>query len=64
MQWSVFRVLGVLAGAAIVWSLLNQFAGSLFLLCAAVAAWRLWRADRAMPAYAAPSRRSGKPTAR
>ncbi|MBN8904532.1 MAG: hypothetical protein BGO51_10170 [Rhodospirillales bacterium 69-11] len=54
MQWSVFRVLGVLAGAAIVWSLLNQFAGSLFLLCAAVAAWRLWRADRAMPGQRRP----------
>ncbi len=37
MQWSLFRILGVLAGAWIVWSLLNQFAGILFLICAAVA---------------------------
>jgi SpoVK/Ycf46/Vps4 family AAA+-type ATPase len=55
MQWSLFRVLGVLAGAAIVWSLLNQFAGPLFLLCAAVAAWRLWRADRAMSGHRRPT---------
>ena len=48
MQWSLFRVLGVLAGAWIVWSLLNQFAGILFLLCAAVAGWRLWLAAAAM----------------
>ena len=49
MQWSLFRILGVLMGAWVVWSLLNDFAGPLFLLCAAVAAWRLWRADQAMP---------------
>ena len=55
MQWSLFRVPGVLAGAAIVWSLLNQFAGPLFLLCAAVAAWRLWRADQAMSGQRRPT---------
>ncbi len=42
MPWSIWRILGILAGAWIVWSLLNQFAGVLFLLCAAVAGWRLW----------------------
>ena len=64
MQWSLFRVVGVLAGAAIVWSLLNQFAGPLFLLCAAVAAWRLWRADQAMSGQRRPTmphRQAGRP---
>ena len=42
MPWSIWRILGILAGAWIVWSLLNQFAGVLFLLCAVVAGWRLW----------------------
>lgn len=67
MQWSLFRILGVLAGAWIVWSLLNQFAGPLFLLCAAVAAWRLWRADQALPDQrrsAMPPRPAGRPRQR
>ena len=55
MQWSLFRVLGVLAGAWIVWSLLNQFAGILFLLCAAVGGWRLWQAAAAMPGQHRPA---------
>ena len=42
MQWSLFRILVILIGAWVVWSLLNQFAGVLFLICAAVAGWRLW----------------------
>ena len=54
MQWSLWRVLGVLAGAWIVWSLLNQFAGILFLLCAAVAGWRLWLASSGMPGQRRP----------
>ena len=49
MQWSLWRILGVLAGAAVIWALLNQFGGILFLLCAAVAGWRLWLAMRNMP---------------
>lgn len=49
MQWSLLRILGVLAGAWIIWSLLNQFAGILFLLCAAVAGWRLWLTSSGVP---------------
>ena len=54
MQWSLFRILGVLMGTWVVWSLLNDFAGPLFLLCAAVAVWRLWRANRALPGQRRP----------
>ena len=54
MQWSLFRILGVLMGVWVVWSLLNNFAGPLFVLCTAVAAWRLWRADQAMPGWRRP----------
>ena len=49
MQWSLWRILGVLAGAAVIWALLNQFAGILFLLCAGVAGWRLWLVVPKMP---------------
>ena len=54
MRWSLFRILGVVVGAGIVWSLLNQFAGILFLICTAVAGWRLW-----LTASGAPGQRPG-----
>ena len=54
MRWSLFRVLGVVVGAVIVWSLLNQFAGILFFICTAVAGWRLW-----LTASGAPGHRPG-----
>ena len=54
MQWSLFRILVVLIGAWVVWSLLNQLAGILFLICAAVAGWRLW-----LTASGVPGQRSG-----
>ena len=49
MQWSLFRILGVLIGAWVVWSLLNRFAGVLFLICTAVAGWRLWLTTSGVP---------------
>ena len=49
MRWSSWRIGGVLVGAWITWSLLSQFAGILFLLCAAAAGWRLWLAMPKMP---------------
>ncbi len=49
MQWSLFRILVILIGAWVVWSLLNQFAGVLFLICAAVAGWRLWLNTSGVP---------------
>ncbi len=52
MQWSLFRVLGVLVAAYIAWALLTDFAGTLFLACASVAGWRLWRT--AMPGQCGP----------
>ena len=42
--------LGVMLFAAYIgWTLLNAYAGTLFLLCSAVAGWRLWRIAAAMP---------------
>src|ERR1700710_2735151 len=49
MPWTVLRLLGVLMAASIVWSLFTQYAGVLFLLCAAVAGWRLWLASPGSP---------------
>jgi stage V sporulation protein K len=49
MPWTVLRLLGVLMAASIVWSLFIQYAGVLFLLCAAVASWRLWLASPGLP---------------
>ena len=42
MRWPLLRILGGLLGAWFVLALLNQYAGILFLLCTAVAGWRLW----------------------
>jgi len=52
MQGSLFRILGVLVAAYIAWALLTDFAGTLFLACASVAGWRLWRT--AMPGQRGP----------
>ena len=52
MQWSLFRVLGVLMATYVAWALLTDFAGTLFLACASVAGWRLWRT--AMPGQRRP----------
>ena len=49
MQWWLFRFLGGLVGTWIVWTLLKQFAGILFLLCTAIAAWRLWLTTSSRP---------------
>ncbi len=49
MQWSLLRVIGALVAAYTAWALLNDFAGTLFLICAAVAGWRLWRTAMAVP---------------
>src|ERR1700712_3132124 len=49
MPWTVLRLLGILMAASIVWSLFTQYAGILFLLCAAVAGWRLWLAAPGLP---------------
>jgi stage V sporulation protein K len=49
MPWTVLRLLGVLMAASVAWSLFTQYAGVLFLLCAAVAGWRLWLASPGLP---------------
>ena len=49
MQGSLIRIGMWLVAAYIAWALLNDFAGTLFLLCAAVAGWRLWRTAAAVP---------------
>ena len=54
MQGPLFRVLGILVAAYVAWALLTDFAGTLFLLCAAVAAWRLWRTAMAGPGHSWP----------
>ena len=54
MQGPLLRVLGVLVAAYTAWALLTDFAGTLFLLCAAVAAWRLWRTAMAGPGQSWP----------
>ena len=41
----LFRAVALIAAAIIGWELLNAYGGVLFLLCLAVAAWRLWRVD-------------------
>jgi len=47
--------LGVtLVAAYIGWTLLNAYAGTLFLLCASVAGWRLWRTAATMPGQRSP----------
>ena len=52
--------LGVaLVAAWVGWTLLNAYAGTLFLLSAGVAGWRLWRTAAAMPGQR--SRRNLRP---
>ena len=47
--------LGVTLLAAYVgWTLLNAYAGTLFLLCATIAGWRLWRTAATMPGQRSP----------
>ena len=65
MQWSLFRIVGLLVGAWIVWSLLNRFAGILFPICAVVAGWRLWlTASGAPEQWLGTSRPSSPPSRR
>jgi len=54
MQWSLLRVLGVLVAVYVAWALLTDFAGTLFLLCTAVAGWRLWRTAMVGPGQRRP----------
>lgn len=48
--------LAIALAAVVSWTLLAQYAGGIFLLCAAVAAWRLWRitAGAPMPMHGMP----------
>ena len=45
----VLRLGATLLAAYVGWTLLNAYAGTLFLLCATVAGWRLWRTAATMP---------------
>ena len=56
---ALLRLAAVLLAAYVGWTLLNTYAGTLLLLCAAVATWRLWRVAAA-PA-GRPVQRSGAP---
>ena len=45
----LLRLGGILVAAYVGWALLNAYAGTVFLLCTAVAGWRLWRTAAAVP---------------
>jgi len=45
----LLRLGGVLIAAYVGWTLLNAYAGTVFLLCTAVAGWRLWRTAATVP---------------
>jgi len=45
----LLRLGGILVAAYVGWTLLNAYAGTVFLLCTAVAGWRLWRTATAVP---------------
>ena len=45
---ALIRLGATLLAVYIGWKLLNAYAGTLFLLCAAVASWRLWRISAAL----------------
>ena len=49
MGGPLFRLGVTLIAAWVGWTLLNAYAGTLFLLSAAVAGWRLWRTAATMP---------------
>ena len=49
MGGPLFRLGATLIAAWVGWTLLNAYAGTLFLLSAAVAGWRLWRTAATMP---------------
>ncbi len=50
----LFRLGVTLIAAYIGWTLLNAYAGTLFLLCASVAGWRLWRTAATMSGQRSP----------
>jgi len=45
----LLRLGAILIAAYVGWTLLNAYAGTVFLLCTAVAGWRLWRTAAAVP---------------
>ena len=49
MTWLLVRLGAVLLAVYVGWKLLNTYALTLFLLCAAVAGWRLWRTAATLP---------------
>ena len=54
MQSPLLRIFGVLVAVYVAWALLTDFAGTLFLICTAVAAWRLWRTVMGVPGQRRP----------
>ena len=56
------RLLAILAAAIIGWALLTAYAGSIFLACAVIAAWRLWRVVAGAPMPMGGSPRAGQPS--
>ncbi len=46
---ALIRLIAILVAAYIGWTLLNAYAGILFLLCSGVAGWRLWHTAAAQP---------------
>ena len=50
LSGALIRLGAALLAVYIGWKLLNAYAGTLFLLCAAVASWRLWRVSATLPA--------------
>ena len=50
----LFRLGATLIAAWVGWTLLNAYAGTLFLLCASVAGWRLWRTAATMSGQRSP----------
>ena len=50
VQGSLLRLAGLLLAAIVGWTLLRAYTGTLFLICIAMAGWRLWRVAADMPA--------------
>ncbi len=58
------RLLAILAAAIVGWALLTAYAGSIFLACAAIAFWRLWRAAAGVPMPMGGAPRAGQQSRR
>ena len=54
MTWLLVRLGAVLLAVYVGWTLLRAYALPLFLLCAAIVGWRLWRTAASLPDRSCP----------